>query len=305
MTPLVGYTAERRAAKEAATMADPAAQAGGFPSGFGAGLGCGIGLHREHYDEVLAERPPVRWFELISDNFMVAGGRPRHVLERVRAGYPVALHGVSMSLGSDEPIDAGYLDRLAALVAEVEPLVVSDHLCWTRLSAHNSHDLLPLPFTEEAVAVAAAKIRRVQDRLGRRILVENVSTYLRFRGSTLSEWEFVAAVAEEADCGLLLDVNNVYINGRNHGFAAADYLAGLPAARVAQFHVAGHEDHGDHVLDTHDHPVAAEVWELFRQAVGRFGPLPTILERDDRVPPLPEVLAEAAVAQRILDEAGR
>ncbi len=267
--------------------------------------GCGIGLHREHYEDVLRDRPPVRWFELISENFMVAGGRPRFVLDEVRSHYPVALHGVSLSLASDEPIDPTYLDRLARLVDEVEPAIVSDHLCWTRLDAHNSHDLLPLPFTEEAVGVAAAKIRQVQDRIGRRILVENVSTYLRFRDSALAEWEFVAAVAEAADCGLLLDVNNVYINARNHGFDPESYLAGLPASRVRQFHVAGHEDLGDHVLDTHDHPVAREVWELFRSAVRRFGPLPTILERDDNVPPLDVVLAEAAVAQRILDEASQ
>jgi len=266
-------------------------------------LGCGIGLHREHFEDVLRDRPPVRWFELISENFMIEGGRPRLVLDRVRADYPVALHGVSLSLGSDEPVDPAYLDRLAALVDEVDPAIVSDHLCWTRLGAHNSHDLLPLPFTEEAVEVAAAKIRRVQDRLGRRMLVENVSTYLRFGGSTLTEWEFVAAVAEEADCGLLLDINNVYVNSRNHGFDPEDYLAGLPASRVGQFHVAGHEDHGDVVLDTHDRAVTGEVWDLFRAAVRRFGPLPTILERDEHVPPLGEVLSESAFAQEILDEA--
>lgn len=266
-------------------------------------LGCGTGLHREHFETVLGERPPIPWFELISENFMVDGGRPRLVLDRVRAEYPVALHGVSLSLGSDEPIDPGYLDRLAALVDYVDPLIVSDHLCWTRLGAHNSHDLLPLPFTEEAVDVAAAKIRRVQDRIGRRMLVENVSTYLRFQGSTLREWEFVGAVAEEADCGLLLDVNNIYVNGRNHGFDTEDYLAGLPAERVKQFHVSGHEDHGDHILDTHDRPVAGDVWDLFRAAVRRFGPCPTILERDEHIPPLAELQTEMAIAQGILDEA--
>lgn len=270
-----------------------------------ASLGCGIGLHREHFEAVLESAPEVRWFELISENFMVEGGRPRHVLESVRRRYPVALHGVSLSLGSDEPIDPGYLDRLAALVDGVEPILVSDHLCWTRLGAHNSHDLLPLPFTEEAVDVAAAKIRRVQERIGRRMLVENVSTYLRFRDSTLSEWEFVAAVAEAADCGLLLDINNVYVNGRNHGFDPQEYLDGIPVDRVGQFHVAGHEDHGDVILDTHNRPVTEEVWDLFRAAVRRFGPLPTILERDDDVPPLSVVQQEAAVAQEILDAAGR
>jgi hypothetical protein len=266
-------------------------------------LGCGIGLHREHFETLLEQRPAARWFEAISENFMVDGGRPRQVLERVRADFPVALHGVSLSLGSAEPIAPGYLDRLAALVERVDPILVSDHLCWTRLGAHNSHDLLPLPFTEEAVQVAASKIRQVQDRLGRRILVENVSTYLRFEGSTMTEWEFVTAVLEEADCGLLLDINNVYVNGRNHGFAPQEYLAGVPAARVGQYHVAGHEDQGDTILDTHDRPVTDEVWDLLRAAVRTIGPRPAILERDDHVPPLEEVLAEAAVAQRILETA--
>lgn len=270
-----------------------------------AGLGCGIGLHREHYDDLLAGRPPVRWFELISENFMVEGGRPRRVLERVLESYPVVLHGVSMSLGSAEPLDPDYLDRLARLVDEVDPMVVSDHLCWTRLSAHNSHDLLPLPFTEEAVALTAGKIRQAQDRLGRQMLVENVSTYLRFAGSTMTEWEFVAAVAEEADCGLLLDINNVYVNGRNHGFDPDDYFAGLPPGRVRQYHVAGHEDLGDTILDTHDQPVTADVWDLLHKAVERFGPRPTILERDEHVPPLAEVLAEADHAQAILEGARR
>jgi len=267
-------------------------------------LGCGTGLRREHHETVLSDRPPVRWFELISENFMVEGGRPLHVLDRVRAEYPVALHGVSASLGSAEPIDPTYLERLARLVRRVEPVFVSDHLCWTRLNAHNSHDLLPLPFTEEAVAVAAANIRRVQDRLGRRILVENVSTYLRFAGSVLTEWEFLTSVAEEADCGLLLDVNNVYVNARNHGFDPEDYLAGVPAGRVRQFHIAGHQDFGDHVIDSHDRTVAAEVWKLFRSAVSRFGPQPTIIERDEDVPPLDELLAETRTAQGVLDAAG-
>jgi uncharacterized protein (UPF0276 family) len=266
-------------------------------------LGCGTGLHREHYETVLEERPPVRWFELISENFMAQGGRPRQVLDRVRADYPVALHGVSASFGSAEPLDAAYLDLLADLVRRVEPVIVSDHLCWTRLGAHNSHDLLPLPFTEESVSVAASKIRTMQDRLGRRILVENVSTYLRFSNSTLTEWEYVVAVAEEADCGLLLDINNVYVNARNHGFAAEDYLAALPVERVQQFHLAGHDDCGDQVIDTHDRPIAGEVWDLFRAAVRRFGPLPTIIERDEDIPPLNALLKEVDQAQEVLDAA--
>ncbi len=270
-------------------------------AGGGAWSGCGTGLRREHYETVLRERPPVAFFEVISENFMVAGGRPQHVLDRVRADYPIALHGVSASLGSAEPLDGTYLDRLATLVGRVDPVIVSDHLCWTRLGTHNSHDLLPLPFTEEAVTVTAAKVRQVQERLGRRILVENVSTYLRFSGSALAEWEFVGAVAEEADCGLLLDVNNLYVNARNHGFDPEDYLAALPAGRIGQFHLAGHQDDGDRVLDTHDHPVVDAVWRLFRSAVARFGPRPTIIERDDRIPPFESLLAEVRTAQEVLD----
>lgn len=265
--------------------------------------GCGTGFHREHHDWVLAERPEIPWFELISENFFAKGGRPRHVLERLRRDWPVALHGVSLSPGSDEMLDRGYLTRLRELVEWVQPAIVSDHLCWTGLGGHNSHDLLPLPFTEQAVRSAAAKIRRVQDALGRRILVENISTYLRFEDSTLTEWEFVTAVLEEADCGLLLDINNVWVNARNHGFDPEDYLAALPLGRVGQFHVAGHEDHGDVLLDTHDRPVAEGVWDLFERAVARFGALPTILERDEKIPEFPVLHEEVRRAQRVLDGA--
>jgi uncharacterized protein (UPF0276 family) len=263
--------------------------------------GCGIGLRREHYQAVLTERPQVPWFEVITENFMVPGGRPLHVLERVRRDYEVALHGVSLSLGSAEPVDLHYLSRLKALVARVQPALVSDHLCWTSLAGHNSHDLLPLPFTEEAVRISAAKIRQVQEALGRRILVENISAYVEFRASAMTEWEFVSAVAQQADCHLLLDVNNLYVNSRNQGFDALRYLEGLPAGRVRQFHLAGHEDHGHLVVDTHDAPVCEAVWSLYRAAVERFGPVPTLLERDAHLPPLPELLAEARAAQAILE----
>lgn len=266
-------------------------------------MGCGIGLRRDHYDEILRDRPPVRWFEVISENFMGAGGRPRHVLERVRRDYPVALHGVSLSIGSAEPLGRGHLDALASLLSRIEPCFVSDHLCWTGLGGHNSHDLLPLPFTEEAIGLVAAKVAQVQDRLGRRLLLENISSYVDFAESGLREWEFLAAVAERADCLILLDVNNVYVNSRNHGFDPEAYLAGIPAGRVAQFHMAGHEDHGDLVIDTHDRPIRGEVWRLYESAVARFGPRPTLIERDADVPPLPELLQEAARAQRVLDEA--
>jgi len=232
---------------------------------------------------------------------MQAGGRPRHVLEQVRKNYPVALHGVSLSLGSDEPASPEYLRRLLELVTWVEPCLVSDHLCWTALAGRNSHDLLPLPYTEESIRVAAANIGRVQDFMGRRILVENVSTYVEFRASDMTEWEFVSAVLEAADCDLLLDVNNVYVNARNHGFDAKRYLDEIPAERVRQIHLAGHEDHGEYIIDTHDHPICEDVWELYRYAIGRFGAVPTLIERDDRVPELPVLLDEAERAAKVME----
>ena len=262
---------------------------------------CGLGLRREHYQTVLGERPDVPFFEVISENFMLDGGRPLDILERVRADYPVTMHGVSMSIASAEPLDEDYLTRLETLVRRLDPLFISDHLCWTRLSAHNSHDLLPLPFTEEAVGIVAEKIQRVQERLGRRILMENVSTYLRFAGSGMAEWEFVSEVAERADCGILLDVNNIYVNSRNHGFDPEKYLAAMPASRVAQYHLAGHEDHGDYVLDTHDHDIVDAVWSLFRTTMEIIGPRPTIIERDDHIPPFDELKAEMIQAQEVLD----
>lgn len=264
--------------------------------------GCGIGLRREHYEEILAERPPVPWFEAITENFMVEGGRPLHVLEQVRSHYPLALHGVALSPGSSEPLDAIYLSRLREVVDRFEPHIVSDHLCWTGLSGHNSHDLLPLPFTAEAVRTAAEKIRRVQDTLRRRILVENISSYVRFAESEMTEWEFLAAVAEAADCHILLDVNNVYVNARNHGFDPVRYLEGVPVSRVAQFHLAGHEDHGHVVIDTHDHAVTDAVWDLYRLAIDRFGDIPTLIEWDAQVPALEVLLSEAAAARRIAED---
>jgi uncharacterized protein (UPF0276 family) len=261
--------------------------------------GCGIGLRREHFADFLAGEPRAAWLEVISENFMAPGGRPRHVLDRVKDRYPLALHGVSLSIGSAEPVDRDYLSRLRALVDWARPATVSDHLCWTSLAGHNSHDLLPLPFTAEALDVTVAKLGEVQDALGRRILLENVSSYVQYQASELTEWEFLAAVSEQAGCGILLDVNNVYVNARNHGFDPVAYLEGIPVGRVEQFHVAGHEDRGDTVIDTHDSPVCAPVWDLYRHAVARFGALPAILERDGHVPSLDELLAEARRADAV------
>ncbi len=265
-------------------------------------LGHGIGLRPKHYPRIL-EGSRADWFEVISENFMVPGGRPLAILERVRADTPVVLHGVSLSIGSTDPLNVDYLDALARLIARVEPAWVSDHLCWGSHGRRYAHDLLPLPYTEEALAHVVERVRRVQDRLGRRILLENVSSYVSFRHSTMPEWDFLAAVAEGADCGLLLDVNNVFVSATNHGFRPDEYLARLPGERIGQLHLAGHSDHGTHLLDTHDTPVRDEVWDLYTAVVRRFGPLPTLVEWDDHIPPLEDVLAEAEHARALEAEA--
>ena len=266
-------------------------------------LGHGIGLRTEHYADVLATPPPVDWFEVISDNFMVPGGNPRRVLRAVRERWPVVLHGVSLSLGSTDPLDAPYLDALAALAAEIEPAIVSDHLCWGSHGGAYAHDLLPLPFTEEALAHVAERVLRVQDRLKRRILVENVSSYVAFTQSTMTEPQFLTALAERADCGLLLDVNNVFVSAHNHGFDARAFIDAIPRGRVGQFHLAGHSQLGELLLDTHDHPVRDEVWALYRHAVARFGDVPTLVEWDDKLPSLTRVVEESLRAKIVAAEA--
>jgi uncharacterized protein len=259
-------------------------------------LGHGIGLRPKHYPQVL-DGVRADWFEAISENYMVGGGRPLAVLERVRADTPVVLHGVSLSIGSTDPLNLDYLQELRALVDRIEPAWVSDHLCWGSHGRRYAHDLLPLPYTDEALAHVVDRVRRVQDRLGRRILLENVSSYLAFTHSTMPEWTFLAAVAGRADCGILLDVNNVFVSAVNHAFRGDEYLAGLPADRIGQIHLAGHSDHGTHLLDTHDAAVSDGVWSLYRDAVRRFGPVPTLVEWDDHIPPIEEVLAEAERAR--------
>jgi uncharacterized protein len=266
-------------------------------------LGHGIGLRPKHYPQLWDGTARVDWFEAISENYMVAGGRPLAALERARALAPVVLHGVSLSLGSTDPLDEAYLAALRALITRWEPAWVSDHLCWSSVGGHYAHDLLPLPYTEEALAHVVRRVVAVQERLGRQILVENVSSYLTYAHSTLSEWEFLGAVAERADCGLLLDVNNVYVSAANHGFDAGAYLAGLPAERVGQIHLAGHTDLGAYLFDTHDGPVIEPVWALYRQAVRRFGRVSTLVEWDDRIPALDVVCAEAERARAVEAEA--
>lgn len=247
-------------------------------------LGHGVGLRTQHFDRVLEAETSIDWFEVISENFMVKGGRPLQVLDRVRQDYPVVLHGVSLSIGSTDPLNKHYLTALARLIDRVEPAWVTDHLCWTGVGGHNAHDLLPLPYTEEALLHTAQRVIEVQDFLGRPIALENASTYLSFAGSTLSEWEFLAELAERADCGILLDVNNIYVSAANHGFDAAEYLAGIPRDRVWQIHLAGHTDQGSHLLDTHSRPVCDPVWSLYRQALLRFGRVASLVEWDEDIP---------------------
>ncbi|MDP1026837.1 DUF692 domain-containing protein [Sphingomonas sp. KR1UV-12] len=261
--------------------------------------GFGLGLRRPHYAEFLEHRVAVDFLEVISENFMVDGGQPRRILRDVRARYPVALHGVSMSIGSADGLDAAYLARLRALVDEIEPLFVSDHLSWSRIEGFNSHDLLPLPYTDEALALVAANVHRAQDALGRAMLVENPSSYIDFAPAGMTEWEFLDALCARTGCGLLLDVNNVFVSARNHGFDPVAYLDGVPHARVRQIHLAGHSCGAELLVDTHDRPVPASVWDLYAHIVPRLGPVATMIERDDDIPPLAELLGELGTARLI------
>ncbi|MDO8434869.1 MAG: DUF692 domain-containing protein [Candidatus Binatus sp.] len=281
-------------------------------------LGFGAGLRRPHYSFVLehprSQRQPsqelqqeqkpeskVDWFEVISENFMVDGGRAIEVLEGVRERYPIVLHGVSMSLGSSDPLNRDYLRKLRDLARRFEPAWISDHLCWTGVGGRNLHDLLPLPYTTEALAHVAERIRQVQDFLGRAILIENVSSYMAFADSSMPEWEFLAEIAEQADCGILLDINNIFVSAFNHRFDANEYLDAIPVERVVQYHLAGHSDHGTHLLDTHDHPVCEGVWALYERAVRRFGKVSALIEWDDNIPEF-SVLAETADRARAIYE---
>lgn len=258
--------------------------------------GFGLGMRRAHYDAFLTGTVPVDFVEIISENYMVDGGRPLAVLEQVRGHYPVAMHGVSLSVGSADGVDADYLARLKRLADRIEPLWVSDHLCWTRTSAHNSHDLLPLPYTYEALEVVCANLGRAQDALDRAMLLENPSSYCLFPDDEMREWEFLAEVSRRSGCYLLLDINNIWVSGRNHGFDPHVYIAGLPLDRVRQIHLAGHTP-GEIVIDTHDRAVCDEVWALYHAVKPLCGPVATMIERDDAIPPIEELLAELALAR--------
>ena len=269
------------------------------------GIGFGLGLRHQHYEEIAASPGKVGWFEALSENYMVAGGAPLHWLDRVRRDYPVALHGVSLSIGTIDPLDMDYLAALKALAARVQPLWVSDHLCFTGLRGTNMHDLLPLPYTEEALDHLVERVGRVQDYLGRKLVLENVSSYVTYAASEMTEWVFIAELARRADCEILLDVNNVFVSAFNHEFDALAFLRGIPRTRVRQFHLAGHENNGSHIVDTHDHPIIGGVWDLYAEAVRLFPGTPTMIERDANIPPYAELLAELDVARGIAERVAR
>jgi hypothetical protein len=266
-----------------------------------ANLGFGVGLRSGHFDYLQRNEPPVDWFEVIPENFMDSQGRARRVLERIAARYPVVLHCLSLSIGSTEPIDFKYLRRVKELAAEVGAAWVSDHVCWTAVEGVNTHELLPIPFTEESLAHVVDRVRAAQEFLEAPLILENPSSYVTFTASTMSEGAFLARLAEEADCGLLLDVNNVYVSSANHGFDPMEYLRSLPHQRVVQIHLAGHSDAGTHIIDSHDRPVADEVWDLYRAAVELTGPVSTLIEWDDRLPAFPEVHAEVLKARQFVE----
>lgn len=266
-------------------------------------LGFGLGLRTEHYNEILEAKSAgglkVDWFEALSENYMIPGGKPLDYLDRIRADYPVVMHGVSLSIGSTTAFDQDYLRDLKKLADRIQPKWISDHLCWTGVHGQNIHDLLPLPYTEETVNHVVERVKIVQDYLGRQLLLENVSSYASYIDSTMTEWEFINEIAEKADCLLLLDVNNIYVSSYNHQFDAKDFINGVPAHRVQQIHLAGHQNNGDYIIDTHDAPVIDPVWDLYAYTIAKLGEVSTMIERDDDIPELAVLVDELQVAREI------
>jgi len=262
-------------------------------------LGFGLGLRTDHYAHIIEHQPKVDWFEIISENYMVPGGKPLAHLDKIRASYPMVMHGVSLSIGSTDALNFDYLKQLKALHDRVQPHWYSDHLCWTGVDQHNSHDLLPLPYNEQTIAHIVDRIKQVQDFMGQQMLIENLSSYVTYKSSEMTEWEFLSEIARRADCFLLFDLNNVFVSANNHHFNARDYIDGIDPARVMQFHLAGHSYDGDMIIDTHDHDVCDSVWELYRYALQRFGAVSTMIERDDNIPDFEQLRAELAIAEGI------
>ncbi len=265
-------------------------------------LGFGLGLRTEHYQHVIEHKPQVDWFEIISENYMVPGGKPLANLDKIRADYPMVMHGVSMSIGTTDPLNTRYLEKLKHLISRVEPHWISDHLCWTSVDHTNSHDLLPLPYNEATINHIVDRIQQVQDFLGRQMLIENLSSYVTYHHSDMPEWEFVNEIAKRADCFILLDINNIFVSANNHHFEPQDYINGIDNDRVMQFHLAGHSYNGDMIIDTHDHDVCDPVWALYKTALQRFGAVSTMIERDDNIPAFPELRKELSIAESIAQQ---
>ena len=264
-------------------------------------LGFGLGLRPDYYEEILLQKPAVDWFELITENYLIPGGKPLYYLDKIREHYPVVMHGVSLSLGSSDPLDNDYLQQVKNLAARVEPKWISDHLCWTGVNGLNAHDLLPIPYTRYAVEHVVARIQQVQDFLQRPLLIENVSSYLTYKQSEMSEWEFLLEIVKESGCYILLDVNNVYVSSVNHQFNPMDYIHAMPRERVSQIHLAGHSNHGDYIIDTHDAPVVQAVWDLYAATLRHLGIVSTMIERDDNMPAFSELIAEMNQARSIAE----
>lgn len=264
-------------------------------------LGCGVGLRTPHYAHITKEWPQVDWFEAITENYMDSGGKPLSILEQIRAHYPVALHGVALSIGSVDPLNERYLQRLKTLAERIDPAIVSDHLCWSGAGGEQLHDLLPLPFTEESIAHVVTRVLKVQDFLKRSILLENVSTYVTYQHSVIPEWEFLSEVARRSGCGILLDLNNIYVNSKNHGFDPYTYLSNIQGEKIGQFHLAGHTDMGTYLFDTHSTPVIEPVWDLYRHAIRQWGQISTLLEWDENIPDWPRLMEERTRAKTIYD----
>jgi len=264
-------------------------------------LGFGLGLRPDHYEAILNEQPAVDWLEIITENYLVPGGKPLYYLDIFRDRYPLVMHGVSMSIGSSDPLDWSYLKEVKQLAERAQPRWISDHLCWTGVQNKNMHDLLPLPYTEEAIDHIVKRIQQVQDFLGRRILIENVSSYLTYQTSSMTEWAFINEIIQGADCHLLLDVNNIYVSSINHEFNPLDYIRAIPSERIYQIHLAGHDDMGDYIIDTHDHDIVDAVWDLYAETIRYHGLISTMIERDDNIPPLSALLTELERAKNIAE----
>ncbi|HIO91973.1 MAG TPA: DUF692 domain-containing protein [Leucothrix mucor] len=260
--------------------------------------GCGIGLRSQHFSTIAAQRPAVPWFEILSDNYLLEGTVQREFIQQIRPDYPITFHGVGLSIGSVDPLNKEYLKRLLKLKKELEPAWVSDHLCWTSAHGYSTHDLIPLPYTTQVVDHIADRILQVQDVLGERLVIENVSSYMQFKDTDMSEWDFINQVIEKSDCNLLLDVNNIYVSAQNHGFNAEEYLLAMPAQRVKEIHLAGYEDKKTHLLDTHSRPVTPPVWDLFAKAVQHVGNVPVLIEWDNDIPEFSRLMQEADTAKQ-------